>query len=58
MSTGDWFTLRPLNTTNYQPQIDDLNARLTSVQTRLVNLIDKVDGMEFIMNNMQHQIDS
>jgi hypothetical protein len=53
MSTGDWFSLRPLNF-NY----DELNSRLTQVETRLINLIGKVDGMEFIMNGMQMQINA
>jgi hypothetical protein len=53
MSTGDWFTLRPL-TLNY----DDLNQRLTTVETRLDFLVNKVDGMEFIMNGMQNQINA
>jgi archaellum component FlaC len=35
MSTGDWFTLRPLKTTNYQPQIDDTNNRVNNIEQQL-----------------------
>jgi hypothetical protein len=48
MSTGDWFTLRPLNTTNYQPQIDDLNSRLTVLSQR-------VDNMQILLEMLQDQ---
>jgi hypothetical protein len=48
MSTGDWFTLRPLNTTNYQPQIDDLNSRLTT-------LTQRVDNMQINLELLQEQ---
>jgi predicted nucleic acid-binding Zn-ribbon protein len=48
MSTGDWFTLRPLNTTNYQPQIDELNSRLTG-------LTQRVDNMQVLLEMLQDQ---
>jgi hypothetical protein len=38
MSTGDWFTLRPLNTTNYQPQIDELNNRVSNIEQQLTSI--------------------
>jgi archaellum component FlaC len=51
MSTGDWFTLNPLNLKNYQTEIDQIN-------TRLDDLANKVDAFEFLMNNMQDQVDA
>jgi hypothetical protein len=51
MSTGDWFTLNPLNLKNYQTEIDQLNNNYTY-------LASKVDAFEFLMNNMQNQVDA
>jgi uncharacterized protein YoxC len=48
MSTGDWFTLQPLNINNYQPQIDDLNSRLTT-------LTQRVDNMQINLELLQDQ---
>jgi hypothetical protein len=53
MSTGDWFSLRPLNF-NY----DELNGRITQVETRLVNLVDTVAGLRFFIEGMQMQLDA
>jgi hypothetical protein len=51
MSTGDWFTLNPLNLKNYQTEIDQLNNNYSY-------LANQVNAFEFLMNNMQNQVDT
>jgi hypothetical protein len=72
MSTGDWFTLRPLNINNYQPQINDLytrltslqlltndlNTRVTTVETRLYNLEQFVDNINISLLNLTQQVNA
>jgi uncharacterized protein YukE len=53
MSTGDWFTLRPLNTTNYQPQIDQLNNRVSSLETTLTSLQGQIGLMSAQITDLQ-----
>jgi hypothetical protein len=55
MSTDDWFSLRPLNTTNYQPQIDDLNARVSSLETSLTSLNQRAENMTIQIKYLQDQ---
>jgi uncharacterized protein YoxC len=56
MSTGEWFTLNPLNLKNYQTEIDNLNGRLTNVETTLTQLDNQVQGMVFKILNLQDQV--
>jgi uncharacterized protein YukE len=56
MSTGDWFTLKPLNLTNYQPQIDELNSRVSTLETRLTSLQQQVDTMSAQMLDLQSTV--
>jgi hypothetical protein len=70
MSTGDWFTLPPLNINNYQPQIDDLfirltslqlltndiNTRLTTVESRLYNVEQFADTININLLNLTQQV--
>jgi outer membrane murein-binding lipoprotein Lpp len=51
MSTGDWFSLNPLNLKNYQTEIDQLNNNYSY-------LANQVNAFEFLMNNMQNQVDA
>jgi hypothetical protein len=63
MSVGDWFSLRPLNF-----NFDDINQRLTNVETRLTDvegqltrldyLTNQIDGINFIIQGMQMQLDA
>jgi hypothetical protein len=63
MSTGDWFTLRPLNF-----NFDDINQRLNNVETRLTDVegqltsldvfTNQVDGLNFVIQGMQMQLDA
>jgi hypothetical protein len=53
MSTGDWFTLRPF-TLNY----DDLNQRLTQVESRVVALGDSFNGLRDIVQDIQNQVNA
>jgi hypothetical protein len=60
MSTGDWFTLRLLNTTNYQPQIDELNNKVSTLEGNVNFLIDTVaqvrlDIIDINLHLQQHQ---
>jgi hypothetical protein len=72
MSTGDWFTLRPLNINNYQPQIDelftrltslelltnDINTRLTTVEIKVYNLEQFTDTININLLNLTQQVNA
>jgi chaperonin cofactor prefoldin len=58
MSVGDWFTLKPLNLTNYQPQINELNSRVSTLETRLTSLQQQVDSMNFQILDLQIMINA
>jgi hypothetical protein len=58
MSTGDWFTLLQLNINNYQPQIDDLYTRLTSLQLLTNDLNTRVTTVETRLYNLEQFADT
>jgi uncharacterized protein YoxC len=53
MSTGDWFSLRPL-TLNY----DNLNQRISTLETRVVGLVDSFNGLRDIVQDIQNQVNA
>jgi archaellum component FlaC len=51
MSVGDWFTLRPLNF-----NFDDINQRLTNVETQLTSLDTRVTTAESQLTNLNSRM--
>jgi hypothetical protein len=58
MSTGDWFTLNPLNLKNYQTEIDDLSNRLTSLQLLTNDLNTRLTIVESRLSNVEQFADT
>jgi hypothetical protein len=45
MSVGGWFTLQPLNL-NFQPQIDQLNNRVSALENTVNNIQQQLTGID------------
>jgi hypothetical protein len=56
MSTGDWFTLNPLNLKNYQTEIDQLTSNVNFLNNELVAVNDVLGTLQNQTNTINDSI--